>query len=94
VLAFHASARRAAVEAGGPAPSVLGPVLGFYLLSVALGYTLFVLVPAAGVALGGAYGDSRLLAVSLVNIHHFIVDARIWRLRGGDANRRIVEAVA
>jgi hypothetical protein len=94
VLAFHASARRAAQPATAPAPGVLGPVLGFYLVSVALGYTLFVLVPAAGVALGGSYVDSRLLAVSLVNIHHFIVDARIWRLRGGDANRRIVEAVA
>lgn len=94
VLAFHAAAKRAAHAGTGPAPSVLGPVLGFYLVSVALGYALFVLVPAAGVALGGSYADSRLLAVALVNIHHFIVDARIWRLRGGDANRKIVEAVA
>jgi hypothetical protein len=30
--------------------------------------------------------------VVAVNVHHFIVDAFVWRLRPGDANRRIAEA--
>jgi hypothetical protein len=94
VLAFRAAetgaeARRTGVEA--TAGRRLGAVAGFYVLSVGLGYALFVLLPAAGAAAGGAYGDSRLLAVALVNIHHFIVDARIWRLRGDDQVRRSVE---
>jgi len=91
-LAFRAGEARSVTEPAAPG-GPLRAVAGFYLLSVVLGYSLFILLPAAGVALGGAYGDSRLLAVSLVNIHHFIVDARVWRPRDDAATRRIVEGV-
>jgi hypothetical protein len=35
--------------------------------------------------------ESVLLVVAAINIHHFIVDAYIWRLKPGDRNRQIVE---
>jgi hypothetical protein len=31
---------------------------------------------------------------AIINIHHFIVDAYIWRLGRGDSNRTIVGGVA
>ena len=36
--------------------------------------------------------ESIALVVAAINIHHFIVDAYIWRLKSGDGNRQIVEA--
>jgi hypothetical protein len=59
-----------------------------------LGYALFVLMPLAGRWAGFVYYDARLAVVALVNIHHFVVDAYIWRLGRGDSNRVIVGGVA
>jgi len=66
----------------------------FYAMSLALGYTLFILLPLGFKLSGFDYYDGRLAAVSVVNIHHFIVDAYIWRLGSKDGNRRIVESAA
>ena len=66
----------------------------FYAMSLALGYGLFILLPLGFRLAGFAYYDGRLAAVSVVNIHHFIVDAYIWRLGSKDGNRRIVESPA
>ena len=68
--------------------------LWFYGASLLLGYALFVLMPLAGKWAGFAYYDARLAVVALVNIHHFVVDAYIWRLGRGDSNRAIVGGVA
>ncbi len=35
--------------------------------------------------------ESIVLVVAAINIHHFVVDAFIWRLRRSEGNRRIVE---
>jgi hypothetical protein len=97
VLIFHvrdggASGGGERRHAGESGQSVaLSRLAGFYLGSVGLGYALFILLPAAGAAFGAGYQDSRLIAVALVNIHHFLVDAQIWRLGRNDGNRRIVE---
>ena len=66
----------------------------FYVMSLMLGYTLFILLPLGFRMAGFEYYDGRLAAVSVVNIHHFIVDAYIWRLGSKDGNRRIVESAA
>ncbi len=33
-----------------------------------------------------------MLTVAMINIHHFIVDAVIWRLKKSDGNRDIVDS--
>lgn len=61
----------------------------FYLACVALAYFLFNAWPYAFVAAGFGLVESSLLVLAVINIHHFIVDAYIWRLRR-DPNYRIV----
>jgi hypothetical protein len=61
----------------------------FYLVCLALGYLLFQAWPHAYVLLGFGYSESVLLVIAVINIHHFIVDAFIWRLRK-DPNYAIV----
>lgn len=64
----------------------------FYGSSLALGYALFSCLPWGLVCLGFGMMESIFLVVVAVNLHHFIVDAYIWRLKKGDANRGIVES--
>lgn len=61
----------------------------FLLLSLGLAWGLFSLWPYAYTLLGFGLAESVLLTVATINVHHFIVDAYIWRLRG-DANYRVV----
>lgn len=67
-------------------------VAWFYGTSVLLGYALFSCLPWGFVTLGFGLMESIFLVVVAVNIHHFIVDAYIWRLKKGDGNRGIVES--
>jgi hypothetical protein len=78
----------------GPPGDRLARALVFYGLSFGLGCILFVLLPKAYEAMGFDYYDSRLVSVAIINIHHFIVDAYIWKLGRTDSNRQVVEAVA
>jgi hypothetical protein len=68
--------------------------LWFYGASVALGYGLFSVLPLGFLSAGFGFVESTLLVAAAINVHHFIVDAFIWRLSGGDANRRVVDAAA
>jgi len=54
---------------------------GFYACCLGLGYLLFQVWPHAFVLAGFSYAESVLLVIAVINIHHFIVDAFIWRLR-------------
>ena len=74
---FHARERRATGAARGP----LFQVAAFYAGCVALGYALFQCWPSAAVAAGFGVVESTFLVVAIVNVHHFVVDAYIWRLR-------------
>jgi hypothetical protein len=67
-------------------------VLWFYGASLLLGYGLFYCLPWGFTAAGFGLLQSVALVVAAINIHHFVVDAFIWRLRPGGANRRITEA--
>ena len=65
----------------------------FYGICVVLSYLLFKVWPTAYVGLGYGWAESALLVAATVNIHHFIVDAYIWRLRR-DPNYRVVTGSA
>ena len=67
-------------------------VTWFYATSLLLGYGLFNVFPLAFILAGFGKLESVLLVVATINIHHFIVDGYIWRLKKTDTNRRIVEA--
>jgi hypothetical protein len=64
---------------------------GFYVSSLLLGYALFCCLPWGFVAGGFGMVESVALSVAAINIHHFVVDAYIWRLKKGDGNRKNVE---
>lgn len=64
--------------------------LWFYGVCLLLGYALFNCLPWAFDSAGFGLLQSVALVVVAVNVHHFIVDAFIWRLRAGDASPEIV----
>ena len=68
-------------------------VASFYGGSLLLGYGLFSCLPWGFVMMGFGMVESIAVCVAAINIHHFIVDAYIWRLKKGDRNRVIVESV-
>ncbi|MDJ0926968.1 MAG: hypothetical protein QNJ73_04880 [Gammaproteobacteria bacterium] len=53
----------------------------FYAKCVVLGYAIFNVWPWVFVWAGAGFAESMLMCVAVINIHHFIVDAYIWRLR-------------
>jgi hypothetical protein len=77
----------------GGAPRWWRHAARFYATCLVLGYLLFQAWPHAFVLVGFSYAESLLLVVAVVNIHHFVVDAYIWRLRR-DPNYAVVKAGA
>jgi hypothetical protein len=65
------------------------PAAGFYAVCLAAGYLLFQAWPHASTLAGFSFAQSLLVMVAIINIHHFIVDAFIWRLRR-DPNYAVV----
>lgn len=65
----------------------------FYGASLVLAYALFSCLPQAYALAGFGTVESTLLVVAAINVHHFVVDAYIWRLRKDAGNRRVVEAL-
>jgi len=63
--------------------------VAFYAASLGLGYLLFYVWPFAYTLAGFGLAESMLLCAAVINIHHFIVDRYIWRLRK-DSNYRVV----
>lgn len=61
----------------------------FYGSCLGLGYALFGCWPAAYEALGFQYAASVSLTTAAINLHHFIVDGYIWKLKR-DPNYKIV----
>lgn len=68
--------------------------LWFYGASFLLGYGLFRWFPYAYIFAGFTPAASVMYTVAMINIHHFIVDAFIWRLKKSDANREIVDSTS
>jgi hypothetical protein len=67
-------------------------VASFYGGSALLGYGLFSCLPWGFVMAGFGFVESAILCAVAINLHHFIVDAYIWRLKKGDRNREIVDS--
>ncbi len=76
---------------GGSAPR---HALVFYGACVALAYLLFKAWPFAYVAAGFGLAESMLLVIAVVNIHHFVVDMFIWRLRRDPGYREVTAPAA
>jgi hypothetical protein len=87
---FHARERRRLQPEG---PSGLIHAARFYALCLGLGYLLFRVWPYAGLWFGLTYAESAIVSVAIINIHHFLVDGFIWRLRG-DRNYATVKEAA
>ncbi len=66
----------------------------FYARCVILGYVLFSCLPFAFVWFGASVAESMLMVIAIVNVHHFIVDAYIWRLRVPVNRRALVDVPA
>jgi hypothetical protein len=66
----------------------------FYATCFVLGYAIFHLVPHGFMFAGFGPVESFMLVAAAINVHHFIVDAFIWRLKKSDTNRAVVDAVA
>ena len=67
-------------------------ILWFYGACIVLAYAMFNCLPLAYVFAGFGRVESVLLVVAAINLHHFIVDAYIWRLKKDDGNRRVMES--
>jgi hypothetical protein len=78
VAIFHVRERRA--PGGGRRAAALR-IGALYAGCVALGYALFQCWPLAYEAAGFGRVESVFLIVAVINVHHFVVDAYIWRLR-------------
>jgi hypothetical protein len=66
----------------------------FYVMCLVLGYVLFNVWPFAYSWGGYSLQKAALLTTAAINIHHFVVDAYIWRLRKDPNYANVVEAVA
>ena len=64
----------------------------FYGACVVLAYVLFVLWPDTYVWAGFDPTLTAQLTVAVINLHHFIVDAYIWRLRKDPNYRTVVDS--
>ena len=62
--------------------------------ALTLAYALFYCLPMGYRLVGFGITESMFLVVAVINIHHFVVDAFIWRVARDSKNRRIVEAGA
>ena len=63
-------------------------VMRFYFICLGLAVGLFYFWPYAFVLLGFGKTQSALLVIAIINIHHFIVDGYIWKLKSDKTNYR------
>ena len=66
--------------------------LHFYAMCLGLTYLLFQVWPFGLWFVGFGWSESILVSIAAINLHHFVVDAYIWKFRPGDSNRRVAEA--
>jgi hypothetical protein len=89
VTIFHVKER---TRAGGNRFGAASHAVMFYGACVVLAWVLFVLWPDTYVWAGFDPTLTPQLTVAVVNLHHFIVDAYIWRLRKDPNYRTVVDA--
>jgi hypothetical protein len=57
----------------------------FYGCSLLLGYVLFYTVPWSFQIAGFGRAESVLMTIAAINLHHFVVDGYVWRVRSDRA---------
>ncbi|MBI83882.1 MAG: hypothetical protein CMJ81_11840 [Planctomycetaceae bacterium] len=72
--------------------SVFFHIVWFYTASAMLGWALFQWLPYVYMCAGFNMAVSFAMVTAAINLHHFIVDGYIWRLKKSDSNRQIVDA--
>ena len=65
--------------------------LQFYGYCLLLGYGLFYCWPYAFQAAGAGLAESMMMVVAAINVHHFIVDRYIWKLRGTSNSKTLAD---
>jgi hypothetical protein len=65
----------------------------FYVACLVFGYFIFEVWPFAYVLMGFGFVESMLLVSAVINLHHFIVDAFIWKLRQTPNYKIVTDAV-
>jgi hypothetical protein len=91
VLIFHVKERLARPD---NQHGLVYHVAWFYGACMLLAYGLFNCLPQAYSLAGFSLTESLLLVVAAINIHHFIVDAYIWRQGRQDGNRSVIDSDA
>ena len=86
ITIFHVKDSSGPGSQGGPAFQALW----FCGACLVLGYLLFHVWPYAYVMAGFGLAESMLMCAAVVNLHHFIVDRYIWRLRRDPGNASVV----
>jgi hypothetical protein len=92
VIIFHVRDQAGRSDGSGPA-GWWRSAAAFYAVCVVSGYLLFQVWPHAYTLAGFSFAESFLVIVAIINIHHFVVDAFIWRLRR-DRNYAVVTSAA
>jgi hypothetical protein len=86
VTIFHVKDQTAQVD---DRRSPLFHTVWFYGVCLAGGYLIFQVWPYAFLLAGFGLAESMLMCTAVINLHHFVVDRYIWRLRR-DPNYEIV----
>lgn len=89
VMLFHAKERTAMT---GNRHGAAYHALVFYGACLVLGYLIFNVWPYAYVGLGYGFAESMLTCAAVINIHHFVVDRYIWRVRRDASNEAVVRS--
>ncbi len=73
------------------APSTARRFIGYYAALVVIGYLMYELTPVvlSGAGLTG-FAEASALTVAFINLHHFILDGEIWKLRKPDVKQALV----
>lgn len=66
--------------------------LRFYAVCALLGYGLFHVLPHFFELAGYGLVEAMIAVVAIINVHHFLVDAYIWRLKPSDSNRKVIDS--
>jgi tetratricopeptide (TPR) repeat protein len=88
ITTYHA---RREVEQGGNAPARPFHFVRYYAVLIVGGLALFIPGPwVASRLLGHEFVESFLIFAALVNLHHFILDGAIWKLRDNRLARLLI----
>ena len=81
---FHLKGKNIELNAKGSLAIKLKETFRFYAINFALGWALFWGLPFLGVTKGFPLALATGIFISAIQIHHFFIDALLWRIRNKD----------